>query len=232
MSEKIIRIKSGNEEFTMNVTEEEYQKYYRPWWRMKKKEQRNREVMERNGYTEESYEGWKDPKYSVSAIIPKSDTETIEKIKRAIEQAKKDSVSKWGGKVPANLKLPLRDGDIDRPEDEAYADSYFFNANSKQAPQVVDKNVQPMTVEGLKNLIYLIHSKQYLIGRAFAEEVFRIPAALVEELGGAEVSSTEAFLQAFQSHAEGCRGISFPDGNAAFTLPAINDPGNGAAFCL
>ena len=64
-----------------------------------------------------------DPKYSVSAIIPKSDTETIGKIQRAIEQAKKDSVSKWGGKVPANLKLPLRDGDIDRPEDEAYADS-------------------------------------------------------------------------------------------------------------
>lgn len=85
-----------------------------------------------------------DPKYSVSAIIPKSDTETVEKIKRAIEQAKKDSVSKWGGKVPANLKLPLRDGDIDRPEDEAYADSYFFNANSRQAPQVVDKNVQPI----------------------------------------------------------------------------------------
>ena len=45
-----------------------------------------------------------DPKYSVSAIIPKSDAETVEKIKRAIEQAKKDSVSKWGGKVPANLK--------------------------------------------------------------------------------------------------------------------------------
>ena len=41
-------------------------------------------------------------------------------------------------------KLPLRDGDIDRPEDEAYADSYFFNANSRQAPQVVDKNVQPV----------------------------------------------------------------------------------------
>ncbi|WP_312444653.1 DUF2815 family protein [Lacrimispora sp.] len=83
-----------------------------------------------------------EPKYSVSAIIPKSDTETIEKIKSAIEQAKKESLSKWGGKIPANLKLPLRDGDIDRLEDEAYADSYFFNANSRQAPQVVDKNVQ------------------------------------------------------------------------------------------
>lgn len=85
-----------------------------------------------------------DPKYSVSAIVPKSDTKTINAIKAAIEQAKKDSVSKWGGKVPANLKLPLRDGDIDRPDDEAYAGCYFFNANSRQAPQVVDSKVQPI----------------------------------------------------------------------------------------
>lgn len=85
-----------------------------------------------------------DPKYSVSAIIPKSDTKTVNAIKTAIEQAKKDSVSKWGGKVPANLKLPLRDGDIDRSDDEAYAGCYFFNANSRQAPQVVDSKVQPI----------------------------------------------------------------------------------------
>lgn len=85
-----------------------------------------------------------DPKYSVSAIVPKSDTKTINAIKAAIEQAKKDSVSKWGGKIPANLKLPLRDGDIDRPDDEAYAGCYFFNANSRQAPQVVDSKVQPI----------------------------------------------------------------------------------------
>lgn len=85
-----------------------------------------------------------EPKYSLSAIISKNDKVTISKIKAAIEQAKKDSVSKWGGKIPANLKMPLRDGDIDRPEDESYADSYFFNANSKQAPQIVDKMVQPI----------------------------------------------------------------------------------------
>ena len=60
MSEKIIRIKSGNEEITMNVTEEEYRNYFRPWWQMKKKEHRNREAMEQNGYTEESYEEWKE----------------------------------------------------------------------------------------------------------------------------------------------------------------------------
>ena len=85
-----------------------------------------------------------DPKYSVSAIIPKSDTKTINAIKAAIEQAKKDSVSKWGGKVPANLKLPLRDGDIDRPDDENYQEHFFLNATSKDAPQVVDRHVQPV----------------------------------------------------------------------------------------
>ena len=85
-----------------------------------------------------------EPKYSVSAIIPKSDTATINAIKVAIENAKKESMSKWGGKIPPNLKLPLRDGDIDRPEDEAYANSFFLNANSRQAPQVVDRHVQPI----------------------------------------------------------------------------------------
>jgi hypothetical protein len=85
-----------------------------------------------------------EPKYSVSAIISKSDTATIEKIKVAIEQVKKEGTAVWGGKVPPNLKLPLRDGDTDRPDDEAYAGSYFFNANSKQKPQVVDNKVQPI----------------------------------------------------------------------------------------
>ena len=85
-----------------------------------------------------------EPKYSVSAIIPKTDTATVSKIKAAIENAKKESISKWGGKIPPNLKTPLRDGDIDRAGDEAYAGCYFLNANSRQAPQVVDRHVQPI----------------------------------------------------------------------------------------
>ncbi len=60
MSFRKITIKSGNEESTLEVTEEEYQRYYRPWWQQKKHEQRNREAMEQNGYTEESYEEWKE----------------------------------------------------------------------------------------------------------------------------------------------------------------------------
>lgn len=85
-----------------------------------------------------------EPKYSVSLIIPKSDKKTLEKIKKAIEEAKKEGLSKLGGKIPANLKTPLRDGDVDRPDDEAYADSYFINANSKIKPGIVNRNVEPI----------------------------------------------------------------------------------------
>ena len=90
--------------------------------------------------------------------------------------------------------------------------------------------VEGMTAEGLKNLIFLIHSKQYLINRAFAEEVFRITAELVEELGSTEIPDAETFLQTFQNHAEGCRGISFQDGKVTFTLPTADDPGMIKAF--
>ncbi len=85
------------------------------------------------------------PKYSVSLIIPKSDTKTLAAINAAVDAAIKLGAAKFGGKIPnkAALKLPLRDGDTER-EDEAYKDSYFVNANSTSAPQIVDRTVQPI----------------------------------------------------------------------------------------
>lgn len=83
------------------------------------------------------------PKYSVSLIIPKSDTKTVAKIEAAIKAAYEEGESKLKGtgkSVPAlkNIKTPLRDGDLERPDDEAYKDSYFINANSATAPGIVD----------------------------------------------------------------------------------------------
>ena len=85
------------------------------------------------------------PKYGVSLIIPKSDKKTITAINKAIDAAIQAGISKFGGKIPnkAALKLPLRDGDAER-DDEAYANSYFVNANSPTAPQIVDRAVQPI----------------------------------------------------------------------------------------
>ncbi|MBP3749783.1 MAG: DUF2815 family protein [Ruminobacter sp.] len=89
------------------------------------------------------------PKFSVSLIVPKSDTVTVTKVKAAIEAAYKEGESKLKGNgrtVPAlNLiKTPLRDGDIERPDDPAYANAYFINANSATAPGIVDEACNPI----------------------------------------------------------------------------------------
>jgi hypothetical protein len=89
------------------------------------------------------------PKFSVSLIIPKSDTKTVAKIKAAIEAAYHEGESKLKGNgktVPAlaALKTPLRDGDAERPDDEAYANAYFINANATTAPGIVDADRNPI----------------------------------------------------------------------------------------
>jgi len=88
------------------------------------------------------------PKFSVSVIIPKSDKVTLQAIKEAVDEAKElgrsKLVSKQGGQIPANLKTPLRDGDVERPDDEAYTNCYFLNASSNNKPGVVDQNVHPV----------------------------------------------------------------------------------------
>lgn len=89
------------------------------------------------------------PKFSVSLIVPKSDTKTVAKIRAAIESAYHDGESKLKGNgksVPpmAALKIPLRDGDSERPDDPAYANAYFINANSTTAPGIVDADRNPI----------------------------------------------------------------------------------------
>lgn len=85
------------------------------------------------------------PKYSVALLIPKSDKKTLKKIKDAVEAAKiAGQASKFNGKIPANLKTPLRDGDAERPDQEEYKGMYFLNANSSNRPGLVDANTDPI----------------------------------------------------------------------------------------
>lgn len=87
------------------------------------------------------------PKYSICVLIPKSDTATIDKIKKAIEAAKEAGKAKLAdknGRIPTNLKLPLRDGDEERPDDPAFEDHYFINANSMRQPSIVDRSLNPI----------------------------------------------------------------------------------------
>ena len=88
------------------------------------------------------------PKYSMSAIIPKDDLQTVNAVNAAIETAYRDGEAKLKGKgaLPplAALKTPLRDGDLERPDDPAYAGCWFLNANSDKAPGIVDAACNPI----------------------------------------------------------------------------------------
>lgn len=93
----------------------------------------------------EAIEEGGEKKYSCSILIPKKDKATIAKVEAAIKAATAQGKdSKFGGKVPANLKTPLRDGDEERSDDEAYADHYFINASSKTKPGVIDSDLNPI----------------------------------------------------------------------------------------
>jgi hypothetical protein len=89
-----------------------------------------------NLFKPRAQEAGQEPKYSVCVLIPKSDKETVAKVKAAIDAAKEKGADQWGGKVPAGLKMPLRDGDTERDSPE-YKGHWFVNANSKQKPGVV-----------------------------------------------------------------------------------------------
>ena len=99
-------------------------------------------------------------KYSVSIIIPKSNTKLVAEVKAAIEAAAAAGISKFGGRRPANLKTPLRDGDLERADDDAYADAWFINASSKGKPGVV----KVMNVQGEKKLVEVTNEEEVYSG--------------------------------------------------------------------
>lgn len=89
------------------------------------------------------------PKYNICILIPKTDKTTLDKINKAIAAAKevgKAKLANKNGQLPADaaLKLPLRDGDVERADDPAYENCYFINANSNRKPSVVDRDLNPI----------------------------------------------------------------------------------------
>jgi len=72
----------------------------------------------------------------------------VKAINAAVEAAYREGEAKLKGKgsLPplSALKTPLRDGDLERPDDPAYAGCWFMNANSDKAPGIVDASAQPI----------------------------------------------------------------------------------------
>lgn len=151
----------------------------------------------------DSFEDGDEKKYSVALLWSKKDKEMTDKMKAGVEAAKK---AKWGEKTPAKFRDPIHDGDVDKPEDEAYAGTYYVNASSKTKPGIVDRAGKKITDEeefysgcfgkasvnffpydkkgngvgcGLNNLLKTKDGER-LSGRASAEDDF------ADDIGGSE----------------------------------------------
>lgn len=91
-------------------------------------------------------------KYSVTVLVPKTDTATKARIDAAIEAAKeKGRVEKWNGVIPPVVAVPVYDGDGVRPSDgQPFGDEckghWVFTATSKvtEPPKIVDANINPI----------------------------------------------------------------------------------------
>lgn len=80
---------------------------------------------------EPSFNG--EPKYSVSLIFPPEADMTV--LEEAVALAVKE---KWGDKPPANLKLPIKDGN-ERIKNPEYHGKMYVNANNKRRPQIGER---------------------------------------------------------------------------------------------
>lgn len=92
------------------------------------------------------------PKYSLTVLLPKSDTATMQRINAAIEAAKaKGAEEKWGGIIPPVCPSPVHDGDGTKPNDGMpYGDEckghwvFTVGCSTDYPPQVVDAGLNPI----------------------------------------------------------------------------------------
>lgn len=86
------------------------------------------------------------PRYSCVLLIPKEDTETVEKICRASESALIRDIDRFGGTLPPKdgLRMPLRDGDAEDAK-EAFRGCWYLKAKSRIAPGIVDRDLRRIT---------------------------------------------------------------------------------------
>lgn len=85
-----------------------------------------------------------EPKYNTAILIPKTDTVTLEKINKAIATELELLKAENGGKEPKKWHNPLKDGDVEYPEDENYAGMMYLRAASKIKPGIVDADAEPI----------------------------------------------------------------------------------------
>lgn len=123
-----------------------------------------------------------------------------------------------------------RDGTVET-EDEAQhaqAKAVMINLGCIVDEAVVDDLQVQVPIEGmdgfaLRNLIFILSSKQYLLNRVLQREHFHVSNELVDALKTGECSRASEFHSIIASTQDGLKGLSFADDNAEFTFPVSDD---------
>lgn len=98
--------------------------------------------------------------YSCMLLIDKNDTETLDAYNAALEAAiEKGKSGVWGGKIPANFRVPLRDGDVEKPGEEQYENRYFMNVKNRRKPLIVDKTRRKLEDHEFELVYSGVHAK-------------------------------------------------------------------------
>lgn len=121
---------------------------------------------------------------------------------------------KTGAVVAAGL---LARGLVDEPETD----------NNRM---LVEFPLGDMTALNLKNLIFLIHSRQYLINKSAGETFLSISNALIEELQGNEFENPKGVSLALQAYEDENKGFRVTGENLEFRFPCTDEPLRDKAY--
>ena len=98
-------------------------------------------------------QGGGDPKYSVTLLIPKSDTVTVDRMKKAMAEARENYCKRNGASaLPAKPNHTLHDGDGMRDSGDPYGPEckgcWIITVSSKRKPVIVDNFRNEITDPG------------------------------------------------------------------------------------
>ncbi len=193
-----------------------------------------------------------EPKYSVTLLIPKTDTNTINSIYAEIERAKQEGAQKaFNGNIPPQCRTPLYDGDGYRPSGEAFGEEckgcMVITASAKQQPVIVGLDMQNiLNPADVYSGCYIRANINFFAYNSNGNKGIGCGLNAVQKIGdgdplGGRVSAEEAFgganaytggtagaYQQPQGKTPGFNGYQQPQGYGGYQQPqGSNQPGYG-----
>jgi hypothetical protein len=128
-----------------------------------------------------------------------------------------------------------RDGVITSDNEEGEAELREFLESNGYIERPTDElNIQmPVTesdTEAMKRLLFMLHSKQYLLNRAVGSPCFAVSGALVEALENTPLDSWDALTAFVAANGDGCKGFCLEADKFTMTFARSDDAARNTAY--